>query len=189
MSCYSQKELHQLGFKRVGERVQVSRKASLYGIERIELGSDVRIDDFCVLSAGEGGIAIGSFVHIAVFCSLIGRGQITVSDFANLSSRVSVYSSSDDYSGQHLTNPTVPEQFTGVQHAPVMIGRHVIIGSGSVVLPGVKLSNGAAVGALSLVRHSIPEFQIWAGTPANKVGERKRDLLELERTLLATQAN
>ena len=184
MSCYSEVELQQLGFKCIGERVRVSRKASLYGIERIELGSDVRIDDFCVLSAGTGGIAIGSFVHIAVFCSLIGRGQIAVSDFANLSSRVSVYSSSDDYSGKYLTNPTVPEQYTGVQHAPVVVGRHVIIGSGSVVLPGVILGNGAAVGALSLVRHSVPAFEIWAGAPATKVADRKQDLLELERAML-----
>ena len=35
-----------------------------------------RIDDFCVLSAGEGGIEIGDYVHVAVFCMLIGAGKI-----------------------------------------------------------------------------------------------------------------
>jgi galactoside O-acetyltransferase len=189
MSYYSEAELAQLGLKSFGERVHVSRKASFYGADRIELGSDVRIDDFCVLSAGAGGIVIGNFIHIAVFSSLIGRGAITVQNFSNISSRVSIYSSSDDYSGKYLTNPTVPEQYTGVQHADVTIGRHAIIGSGSVVLPGVTLAEGVAIGALSLVRESIPEFEIWAGSPAKKIGERKRYLLLLERDLLAQHRN
>lgn len=185
MSFYSPEELRQLGLKRFGENVSISRKASFYGIERIEIGSNVRIDDFCVLSAGREGIAIGSYVHIAVFSALIGRDRISVCDYANLSSRVSVYSSSDDYSGQYMTNPTVPEKYTGVQHAPVEIGRHVIVGSGSVILPGVVLAEGVAIGALSLVRKSIPEFEIWAGAPAKRITDRKRDLLKLEKELIS----
>src|SRR5258706_310368 len=128
-----------------------ARKTSIYGASRIALGSDVRIDDFCVLSAGAGGIRMGSYIHIAVYCSLIGRGAIEIGDFSNFSSRISIYSSNDDYSGAAMTNPMVPEEFTGVQHAPVTIGRHVIVGSGAVILPGAVLEEGVAVGAVRLV--------------------------------------
>ncbi len=176
-------ELRKVGFARLGEGLRISRKASFYGAERIRLGNHVRIDDFCVLSAGEGGIEIGDRVHIAVYCSLIGCGRIVLHDFAGLSSRVSIYSSNDDYSGEVMTNPTVPEAYTCVRHADVIIGRHVIIGSGSVVLPGVELSEGVAIGALSLVRASCEPFAIYSGTPARRIGERKRTLLELERKL------
>jgi galactoside O-acetyltransferase len=117
-------------------------------------------------------------VHVAVYTSLIGRGRIEVHDFANLSSRVSIYSSNDDYSGRTMTNPMVPEEFTGVTHADVIVGRHVIVGSGSIVLPGVVLEEGVAVGALSLVRDSCSAFGIYAGMPAKRVGERSRQLLE-----------
>ena len=151
----------------------------------ISLGSNVRIDDFCVLSAGEGGITIGNYVHIAAFCSLVGSGAIRLSDFSGLSSRVSVYSSSDDYSGATLTNPTVPSQYTGVQHADVTLEKHVIVGCGSVILPGVTLSEGVAVGALSLVQKNCGPFSIYSGVPAKLIKERKRDLLELERKLLS----
>src|SRR4051794_15517212 len=102
-----------LGFASVGRNVQVSDHASIYGAERIALGSNVRIDDFCVLSAGPGGISIGNFVHIAVYSSLMGAGKITFADFSGLSSRVAIYSSNDDYSGATMSNPTVPSQFTG----------------------------------------------------------------------------
>lgn len=187
-SYYSQAELRDLGLKDFGERVRISRKASIYGADRISLGNDVRIDDFCVLAAGDGGFHIGSFVHLAVHCLLIGRARIQLGDFSGLSSRVSVYSSSDDYSGAWLTNPTVPAEFTGVEHAEVIVGRHVIVGSGSVILPGTVIEQGAAIGALSLVRGRFREFTVYLGSPARRIGERKRDLLELERRLMASIA-
>jgi len=183
-SFYSAEELAQIGFKSVGENVSISRKSSFYGVSRISIGSNVRIDDFCVISAGEGGIEIGNYVHIAVFSSMMGDGKIAMGDFSGLSSRVAVYSSNDDYRGNSLTNPTVPSEYTGVTHADVHIGKHVIIGSGSVILPGVTLHEGAAVGALSLVNHDCEEFYIYTGAPAKKKAERSRKLLKLEEELM-----
>jgi galactoside O-acetyltransferase len=164
---------------RHGADPRVSRKASLHGADRIILGDHVRIDDFCVLSAGAGGIHIGRHVHVAVYTSLIGRGAIRIGDFANLSSRVSVYSSSDDYSGEWMTNPTVPEALTRVHHADVDIGSHAIVGSGSIILPGVRIGVGSAIGALSLVKRDCPEFEVHAGVPANRIGLRSRRCLSL----------
>lgn len=183
MSFYSIEEIQTLGLATFGEDVRISRKASIYNPGRIAIGNHVRIDDFCVLSAGEGGIEIGDYVHIAVYCSLIGAAKIKLNDFCNLSSKVSIYSSNDDYSGKYLTNPTVPAEFTGVAHADVLLGKHVIIGSGSVVLPGISLEDGVAVGALSLVTKECQAFGIYGGVPARRIGERKRDLLELEKQL------
>ena len=183
MSMLSREAIEAMGFAAVGQNVQISDRASFYGANRVSLGSNVRIDDFCVLSAGVGGITIGDYVHIAVFSSLIGAGKITLSDFCNISSRVAIYSSNDDYSGATLTNPTVPREYTGVTHADVYLGRHVIVGSGSVVLPGVTLEDGVAVGALSLVRKNCAAFGIYAGNPARRIRERKRDILDLEKQL------
>jgi galactoside O-acetyltransferase len=118
-----------------------------------------------------------------VYSLLIGAGRIEMADFSGLSSRVSVYSSNDDYSGATLTNPTIPKAFSGVVHAGVSLGKHVIIGSGSVILPGVVLQEGAAVGALSLVTRNCESFSVYLGVPAKKIKKRKRDLLDLERRL------
>lgn len=185
MAMLSREAIEQMGFAAIGENVQISNRASFFGTDRIALGSNVRIDDFCVLSAGIGGIEIGQYVHIAVYSSLIGAGKIVLSDFCNVSSRVSIYSSNDDYSGATMTNPTVPSDYTGVTHADVFLGKHVIVGSGSVILPGVMLQEGVAVGALSLVTKSCVAFGIYAGNPARRIRERKRDLLELERAFLS----
>lgn len=184
MAILSEQQLKEVGFKSIGKNVRISDKASIYGAQGIAIGDNVRIDDFVVLSAGEGGIDIGNYIHIAVFSSLIGAEKITLRDFCNISSRVSIYSASDDYSGEFMTNPMVPEQLTKVEKSPVFLGKHVIIGSGSVILPGVTLGEGVAVGALSLVTKSVAEFDIVAGSPAKKIKNRRTNLLELENSPL-----
>ena len=176
MSHYSKAELLQLGFASVGENCLISKKASFYGVSRIELGNNVRVDDFCVLSAGAGGIKFGNFIHLAVYSSLIGAGRIEIGDYCNISSRVAIYSSSDDYSGEYMTNPMVDERFTNVEHAPVTLREHVIIGSSSVILPGVTLNTAAATGAFTLVNKSLEAFTIYAGQPAKALKARKQTL-------------
>lgn len=189
MAFLARATLESMGFASLGENVLISDKASIYNCKNIHLGSNVRIDDFCVLSAGAGGIHLGNYVHIAVYSLLIGAGSIRLEDFAGLSSRVSIYSSSDDYSGAALTNPTVPAEFTNVQTADVRLGRHVIVGSGTVILPGVVIHDGAAVGALSLVKKDCEPFGIYSGVPARRLGARKRDLLEVEQRLLLAKGD
>lgn len=169
-----------MGFNSVGENVLISERASFHNCSNISIGNNVRIDDFCVLSAGVGGIKIGSYIHIAVSSSLIGAGKITLEDFSNVSSRVAIYSSNDDYSGVYMTNPMVPGELTNVVHADVTIGKHVIVGSGTVVLPGVTLEEGVAIGALSLVSKSCQAFGIYSGVPAKRIKERNKNIKELE---------
>lgn len=183
MAFLTREQLEQIGFAQLGENVAISDKASIYNASQITIGNYVRIDDFCVLSAGLGGIEIDDCIHIAVYSSLIGAGRITLSNFCNLSSRVSIYSSNDDYTGRTLTNPTVPDQYKKVIHKDVYLGKHVIIGSGSVILPGVILEDGVAVGALSLVTKRCETFGIYAGNPAKRIKDRSRRLLELEQDL------
>lgn len=181
MSYYSDDELLTMGFRSIGKDVRLSRKSSVYGAKHISIGNHVRIDDFCVLSAGEGGITLGNYIHIGVYSSIIGGGAVTLEDFVNISSRVSIYSSNDDYSGAAMTNPMVPAHYTHIQLADVRICRHVIIGSGAVILLGTTIGEGCAIGALSMVTQDCKPFGIYTGVPARRTKERKKDLLELER--------
>lgn len=181
MSFYTQKELQDLGFKFIGDNVLISRKSSIYGIQNISIGDNSRIDDFCVLSSSDNGeIKIGKNVHIAIYSSLIGQEIIELEDFVNISSRVSIYSSSDDFSGNWMTNPTVPVNYTNVLSKPVFLGKHVIIGSGSVILPNVILEEGCAVGALSLVTKSFKAYSVIIGSPGRFLKNRSDKLKDYE---------
>jgi dTDP-4-amino-4,6-dideoxy-D-glucose acyltransferase len=184
MAFLTKEEIKKIGFKYVGLDVQISDKASIYNAKNIEIGDFSRIDDFCVLSAGNEGIKIGNYVHIAVYCSLIGKNKIELQDFSGLSSKVSIYSSSDDYSGEWLTNPIVPTDYTNILHGDVILGKHVIVGVGTCILPNVIIGQGSAIGAFSLVTTDIEEGVIALGTPAKKVKLRKTNLFILEDKLL-----
>ena len=184
VSFYDENELREMGFKSLGTGVKLSRKASYYNTANISIGDYTRIDDFCVLSAGEGGIEIGRNVHIAVFCLLIGQSRITMGDFSGLSSRVAIYSSNDDYSGESMTNPTVSDKYAKRSSAPVAIGRHAIVGCGVIILPGVTIGEGASIGALSLVLKNCEPFKIYFGVPAKYLKDRSRELLEVEKQFL-----
>lgn len=183
MAFLSRAALEAMGFRSLGRDVQLSEKASIYGAERISIADKARIDDFAVISAGAGGISIGRHVHIAVGVTLIGSEEIVVEDFAGISARSNVYSSNDDYSGVAMTGPTIPDEFRKIDSRPVRVGRHVIVGAGCVVTPGVTLGEGAAVGSLSLVNKDVPPFEIHGGVPARKLADRRRALLELEKKL------
>ena len=177
---YTKEELNEMGFKSIGENVLISDKASIYGVKNIEIGSNVRIDDFCIISAGEGGIKIGNYVHIACYAHLIGSGQIIVEDHAQISGKVSIYSSSDDFSGNYLVGPTVPKEFTNVKSLTVHLKKYVILGCNVVVLPGVTIEEGTAIGALSLVSKSLPEYGIYGGNPLRLIKERTKGMQKYE---------
>lgn len=178
MAFYSKEELARLGLKNLGTNVQISNKCSIYGAENISIGSNVRIDDFCIISAGEKGIEIGDYVHIACYASLIGAEKISIGSYCGISARCSIYSSSDDYSGKFLFGPTVKDEFKRVFHKPVIIKNFSIIGVNTVILPGVNLGCGVAVGALSLVNNSLEEWSIYAGIPVKRIKSRDRNLLK-----------
>lgn len=178
-------EIGQLGFLSVGKDVRISRFARFYAPEKISIGNHVRIDDFCVLS---GKITIGNYIHIAVYSAIFGgEAGVTLNDFCNISSRVSIYALSDDYSGETMTNPMILDKYKNVEQKPVLLGKHVIVGSGCVILPGAYLAEGASFGALSLIKGETEAWSINVGIPSRKIKERSNKLLTLEEEFIKNE--
>ncbi len=187
-SYLSEKELKEMPFKKIGKEVKISRRAVFYFVKNIEIGNHVRIDDFAFLSGG-GGIRIGDYVHIAAYSALYGKFGIDIGNYVNISSRVSIYSTSDDYSGEYMTGPMVEEQYIHDIGKKVVIGEHVIVGTGSVLLPGALLHQGVAVGAMSLVKQELQPFKIYAGIPARYIKEREQGMVEKEQEMKVWSLN
>jgi dTDP-4-amino-4,6-dideoxy-D-glucose acyltransferase len=181
---YSREELQQM-LGSVGENVTVHRSVLLFSPQNIHLGSNIRIDCFSFLGAGQKGIRIGDFVHLGVGVCLFGAsGQIDIGSFCGLSSKVTVYTGSDDYTEGFLTNPTVPLKYKKLREGDVVFRKHALVGASSVIMPGVTLGLAASVGALSLVNNTIPDFAVALGNPLRLIGERPRRILELEQEFL-----
>ncbi len=187
MPFLNQDELQGLGFRSLGKNVCISTRAAIYNPELISIGDNSRIDDFCVVA---GNVALGRNVHIAVFCNLAGgRAGIQMGDFSGLAYGCHLVAQSDDYSGATMTNPTVPMEYKKEFVAPVKIGRHAILGTNSVVLPGVEIGEGAASGAGTIFTRSVEAWNIYVGAPARAIKSRERTLLQLAERYESAETN
>ena len=172
MPFLNDEQLKNLGLRSYGTNVLISDKASFYNAKNISIGNNVRIDDFCILSAGVGGITLKNYIHIACYTSLIGRLNIMMDDFSVLSSKVAVYSSTDDFSGEYMISPMCKSEDSRVKSVPIYIGKHTVVGTGSVILPGACIREGVALGAMTLLKTDTKEYSIYVGNPARYLRQR-----------------
>lgn len=186
-SFYNEEELKGLGFKRYGTNFKLSKKAVIYNADKIEIGNNVRIDDFCILS---GRLIFGNFIHIAVCTRLSGSSAgITFNDFSGVSYNSTIIANSDDYSGEVLTNPMIPMKFRKIHPAPVVLGKHALVATHCVIMPGVTIGEGSAIGAMSLVLKDVEPWSIYYGIPAKRVKDRDKNIIVLEKQMIKELAS
>lgn len=169
----------------VGKDVKIFPYAKIiHKNANIKIDDFAQIDDFVFINAGKMCL-IGKFTHIASFTSIFGGGEFILEDFAGLSSGCRIVTGSDDFSGGFLSNPTIPAKFKNVVLDRVVIKKHAIIGTNSVILPGVTVGEGATVGAGCVVNKDLEPWGIYIGSSAKKIGERDcESVLMRERQLL-----
>lgn len=178
MSYLTEEEIFALRLKSVGRNVKISRKASLYNTEEIEIGDFCRIDDFCVIS---GKITLGRYIHITPMCLVAGGSPgLTVCDFSTFAYGVKIFTQSDDYSGETMCNSLIPKKYKNEVLRPIKVGRQVIIGAGATIMPGADIAEGCAIGSMSLILNPTEPWGIYAGVPARRIKDRTRKLLGLE---------
>lgn len=176
VSFYTKNELQNLGFKSIGSNVLISKFARFYNPETIEIGNNVRIDDFCLLS---GRIKLGDYIHISAYSALYGKYGIELENFAGLSPRCTIFSASDDFSGNYLIGPMVDNQYTNITGGKVLIKKYSQLGCNCVVLPAITIHEGVAVGAMSLININLESWKIYKGIPVKYFKEREKGLLDM----------
>ncbi|MCK4364591.1 MAG: acyltransferase [Thermoplasmatales archaeon] len=111
-----------------------------------------------------GDVKIGNNVWIGPFCMIDGSGGLSVGDYCDISAGVKIF-----------THDTVKRALSGgkcnVEHAPVSIGKCCFIGTGAIILKGVKIGDHCLIAANSLVNESFPNNSIIAGISAKNIGE------------------
>jgi len=174
-SFYDTRELVAIGFKQIGDNVLISRFARFYTPENVIIGNNVRIDDFCILS---GNITIEDFVHISAFCALYGKGGITLKNYSGMSPRSTIFSQTDDFSGDFLIGPMVEKQKTNVLSGPVILNEYVQLGANTIVLPNIEIGKGSVTGAFTFVNKSLEQWGVYTGIPAKKLKTRNNTILK-----------
>lgn len=159
-----------------GKKIHVGRFVVFVGRDRIKLGENVCLYGFDYLNAegDQGYIKIGERSHIDQFCVLYGQGGLEIGKFSAIASGVKIYSQSNQY--KYNLNQKIIDQ--PVVYKKVIIGDDVWVGANAVILPGVRIEEGAIVGACSLVKDDVPTYAIVGGIPAKIVGWRKTEKVE-----------
>ncbi|NMC77699.1 MAG: acyltransferase, partial [Candidatus Methanofastidiosa archaeon] len=109
------------------------------------------------------GISIGEDTIIGDHVFLDGRAPLKIGNHVDIASYVMIYNSEHD-----IESTT----FSAID-APVEIGDYVFIGPRAIILPGVKVGNGAIIAAGAVVTKDVDSFSVVGGVPAKVIGERK----------------
>lgn len=133
----------------------------------IVLGNSVVIRENCLLRTCGGHIQIGDNVIINYGFICHAMGNLIIEDNVLISPNVSIFCQNHGIAkGQLIRN----QKQTNVG---VIINEDAWIGAGAIICDGVIIGTGAIIGAGSVVTKDVPAYEIWAGNPAKKIGERK----------------
>ncbi len=167
--------------------VKTFEYTKIIGLENIEFGKNIIIDDFAFIYA-KGKIKLGNYVHIGIFASITGGDELIVGDFCAISQGVRILTATDDFKDWGFGNSTIDNQFRNVKSLPITIGRFSIIGANSVILPGVTIGEGAMVGANSTITKNLEPWGIYVGN--KRISERnKEEVLKNYKNFLTTSEN
>lgn len=180
---FTSEDLRNLGIKRVGKNVEVSKDCVITGIENISIGDNVRIDSYSIILARRGWLEIGSNVHIEPFNSIVAHFGVSLGDYCTISHGVRLFTASADYSGQYFTNVFPERKYQKPFSGEIRLENHVIIGANSVVMPNLTIHEGAAVGALSFVRRSLSSWTVYGGNPLKTIRLRSQTIKEIANSI------
>ena len=168
---------------KIGSNTKVYPTAKICYPEKISIGDNVIIDDFVFISA-RNGINIGDYVHIGLNSVITGSGKVSLESFSGLSSGVKLFTSSELFDGDNLTNPTIPSQFRNIKTGPIVISKHAVICANTVIMPNVTIGEGSIIGAQSIVTKSVAPWGIYQGIPLRRLKSRnKSQILKMEKQL------
>lgn len=122
----------------------------------------------CVTRDGNdaGEIRFGNFCSIEQHVHITSVGLVVIGDFTALAPRVSILGASHP-----VSRTTGRSRAWDVENwgARVVIGNNVLLGAGSVVMPGVSIGDNATIGANSVVTKDVPANAVAAGVPARVI--------------------
>ena len=125
-------------------------------------------------------LELKDWIHIGPYCTIIGgkTSKCTIGNFVGIAAGCRIICASDDYSGEGIVIPFVPTQYRKFTVAPVVVEDYVTLGTNVIVMPGVTLAEGTAVGAGAIITRSTEPWGFYFGSPARKMKTRSKKLLE-----------
>lgn len=158
---------------RLADGATVYPGAKIVNANRLVMGEHSTIDDFVFFNAGEGA-SIGRYVHVAAHVSVIGGGRLEIGDYAVVGTGARILNGTDTYEDGARMSTHLPDEYRRVRRGLVLIERDAFIGANAVVMPGVRIGEGAVAGAGAVVTADLDSWTVYVGSPARPLKVRPR---------------
>ena len=156
-----------------GSDVRIYPMAKIAFPHVVDLGDHCRIRDFAFIFAGEG-VKIGQYTDIQPHVVIWGGGETIIGDRVSVGPGTvflsAVYSHAD---GLKMVDG-LEEGSTKALYGKLTIENDVYIGANCTLMPEITIGEGSVIGASSFVNKNVEPWAIYAGSPAKKIGERKK---------------
>jgi acetyltransferase-like isoleucine patch superfamily enzyme len=158
-----------------GNRIASRVRLLAYAEDRLQLGRDVTLSEGTLLSFGDeangfGTIAIGDGTWIGQYNNLrAGGGRIEI----GAGCLVSQFCTLAATNHAHARERPILGQGAERARTGVVLADDVWLGAGVAVMPGTTIGRGAIIGANAVVTGDVPEYEIWGGVPARRIGARQ----------------
>jgi len=159
---------------KIGSGVEVAGSAEIILSQReslLVLGDGTQIYDLVCIRfvGGEGDIVFGEHCYLNPGVVLYSGNGITLGDYVLVAPGVKIVPTNHAFISRDIP---IRKQGFMPSKGGVVVRDDVWIGANAVLLDGAMIGRGAVVAAGSVVNSEIPEFEIWGGVPAKKIGDR-----------------
>lgn len=151
----------------LGKEVEIDSSTS---INNVKIGNNVKIAKRCSIFGGPNNfLEIGNNSYIGMNTLLNGfSAKLTIGKRVSIAQNVNIMTDSGPNASKKL------QKYFPIEKKETIISDDCWIGTGSIIMPGIKLGKMCVVAANSYVNKSFPSLSIIGGNPAKLIRKIKK---------------
>jgi dTDP-4-amino-4,6-dideoxy-D-glucose acyltransferase len=156
-----------------GVGVRINPLAKIAFPHVVDLDDYCRICDFVFIFAGMG-VKIGQYTDMQPHTVIWGGGETIIGDRVSVGPRSVLLSAVYSHAAGLKMVDGLPDGSAKALYGKLVIHNDVYIGASCTIMPNIIIGEGSIIGAASFVNKDIEPWSINVGSPAKKIGERKK---------------
>jgi acetyltransferase-like isoleucine patch superfamily enzyme len=164
--------------RRLATRAIETARGRRHGFTRVRIGKSVKLGGRGTYSLDpRSAVRTGARIHVGPGATLtLGEGaNIGIRNIVNVQAGLTIGARTEISWDVQLMDSDFhelirPDGITKPVAEPIVIGKHVLVGTGSLILKGVTIGPGAVIAAGAVVTRDVEAGAIVAGNPARRIG-------------------
>jgi len=117
----------------------------------------------------KGELILSDRAHIHKNVEIELSGNVIIKDYAEIANYTMIFTHKHHWNHSR----DLRKDIQTIEPVDLIIESDVFIGVRCILYGVERIGKGAVIGAGSMLTKNVPDFEIWAGNPAKKIGERR----------------